>query len=50
MYHGLEQMAREETQRLVLLVRDPGFAPYRADDRYKNLLRRVHLEPGQQGG
>jgi TolB-like protein/tetratricopeptide (TPR) repeat protein len=45
MYDGLEQMAREETQRLVLLLRDPGFRPYRADERFKNLLRGVNLEP-----
>ena len=45
MYDGLEQMAREETQRLVILLRDPGFGPYRADERFKRLLRRVNLEP-----
>ncbi len=45
MFDGLRQMAEQEPQRLVILLRQPEFAPYRQDPRFEALLRRVNLEP-----
>jgi serine/threonine-protein kinase len=43
MFSGLEEMARSEPQRLVLLLRQPEFSRYRSDARFVALLRKVKL-------
>lgn len=45
MFDGLQEMAAQEPQRLVILLRAPEFAPYRQDERFKRLLRLVNLDP-----
>ena len=45
MFDGLQEMADTEPQRLVVLLRAADLAPYRNDERFKRLLRRVNLEP-----
>ncbi len=44
MFDGLHEMADREPQRLVLLLRAPELAPYRQDERFRRLLRRVKLD------
>ena len=44
MFHGLEEMAEREPQRLAHLLRAPELAPYRRDDRFTRLLRRLNLD------
>ena len=45
MYDGLQEMVEREPQRLVLLLRSSELAPYRGEERFKQLLQRVNLEP-----
>ena len=44
MFHGLEEMAEREPQRLPHLLRAPEFASYRQDERFARLLRRLNLD------
>ena len=44
MFNGLHEMVDREPQRLVLLLRAPELAPYRQDERFTRLLRRVKLD------
>ncbi len=44
MFHGLEEMAEREPQRLAWLMRAPELAPYRRDERFTRLLRRLNLD------
>lgn len=43
MFQGLEEMAEREPQRLALVLRSPEFGTFRADERYRKLLRRLNL-------
>ena len=45
MFDGLEEMVDREPQRLALLLRSPELAPYRQDERFTRLLRRVNQLP-----
>jgi len=43
MFHGLEQMAEREPQRLPQLLRAPELAPFRLDPRFRRLVERLRL-------
>ena len=45
MFHGLEEMAEREPQRLAHLLRAPEFAAYRHDERFMRLLQQMKLDP-----
>ncbi len=43
MFNGFEEMAEHEPQRLAHLMREPEFTPYRRDERFTRLLRRMNM-------
>ena len=45
MFSGLEETFEREPQRIVHLIRQPEFAPYRRDERFTRLLRRMNQLP-----
>ncbi len=45
MFHGMEEMADREPQRLGQALASPELDPYRQEERFKNLKRRLRLEP-----
>ena len=44
MFHGLEEMAEREPQRLPQLLRAPELAGYRRDPRFRRLVERLRLD------
>jgi tetratricopeptide (TPR) repeat protein len=44
MFHGLEEMAEREPQRLPHLLRAPELAVYRTERRFRELIRRLRLD------
>jgi cytochrome c-type biogenesis protein CcmH/NrfG len=44
MFHGMDEMADREPQRLPHLMRSPELAPFRSDPRFRRLVARLRLD------
>ena len=42
MFSGFEEMLEREPQRVGHLMREPEFSPFRQDERFTGLLRRMN--------